>query len=121
MLLQVWLPFGLGLLAIAAVAVLVVLAALRSSPVVSQASSVSVILMVVPVIIMGIFSFSLIVLTIYLAAKLTGKISPAARAVHGFLAVLEHRTDRIANGAAAPFIKIRSILAAAGSLVHRKR
>ena len=121
MLLQVWLPVGLALLAVAGAGVLIVLAALKSSPVVSQASSVSIIFMLMPFFVIGLFNALLIALGIYLVARLSRKIPPAARTVQGFLAVVDHKTSQVTDRAAAPFIKVRSIWAAAKKILHRKR
>jgi len=121
MLLQVWLPVGLAVLALGTLAVFIVLAATRFSPVVSKASSVSIIFILVPFFIMGVFSAFLIGLAIFLVARLTRKIPPASKMVQAFFVVADHKVSQVTNRAATPFIKTRSLWAAVRKVFHRKR
>lgn len=121
MFLQVWLPFGAAVLVVTAVAVFVIVLAGRSSPAVAQASNISLVLILAPVMIFGVLYAYLVALAIFLVAKLTGKISPAAKVVQGVFNAISQKTSSVADKMASPLIKTRSIAAAVKRVVKRKR
>jgi len=121
MLLQVWLPLAAAVLLVAAVAVFVIVLAGRSSPAVAQASNISMVMILAPVILFGVLYAFLVGLAIYLVAKLTGKISPAAKVVQGVFRTISQKTDAAADRMTSPLIKTRSIAAAATRIFKRRR
>ncbi len=121
MLLQVWLPFGAAVLVAMAVAVFIIVLAGRSSSAVAQASYISVVLILAPVIILGVLYAFLVALAIYLVAKLTGKVSPAAKVVQGVFNTISQKTNAVADRMASPLIKTGSIAAAVKRIFKRKR
>lgn len=121
MFLQVWLPFGAAVLVVAAVAVFVIVLAGRSSPAVAQASNISLVLILAPVMLFGVLYAFLVALAIYLVAKLTGKISPAAKVVQGVFRAISQKTNSAADKVVSPLIKTRSITASIKRIFKRNR
>jgi amino acid transporter len=104
MLLQVWLPLAAAILLVAAVAAFVIILAGRSSPAVAQASNISLVLILAPVLLFGVLYAFLVGLSIYLVAKMTGKISPAAKVVQGVFIAISQKTNAITDKMASPLI-----------------
>lgn len=119
MLLQIWLPLTLAVGIFASLTVLVILSAEKSSPVIGQAANVSMIFLIAPLIVMGLLYAFLLGSSIYLVAKLSGKIPSVTRPVQAFLEVARLKTDQVTSAAARPIIKFGSFMAAVRRLIHR--
>lgn len=120
MLVQVWLPLGVAIAIVVALAVLVVSAAGESSPVVGQAANISTIYMIAPLIILSLLYAALVGLMIYLVAKLIRKVPSITRPVQAFFGVLSFKTGQISDQVANPFIKVRSFYAAFRKVMRRR-
>ena len=116
MLLQVWLPLGIAVAAFIFIGILVILSAGGGSEVVTQAANISTIYILIPVILMGVLYAMFVGLAIFLVAKLTGKITPAARSVQGLFALMSNKTLQISSRLVNPYIKANSWWSAFKSL-----
>ena len=111
MLLQVWLPLVVSILAFGGLVALVIQSAGSGAPVVGQAASVSTIFLILPVLLLGLGIAGTVGYSIYLLSKLIPRIPPISRSVQSFVEVVHLRTDQIADGAVKPIIVVRSFLA----------
>jgi hypothetical protein len=111
MIFQVWLPLVLSILAFAGLVALVIRSAGSGAPGVGQAASISTIFLILPLFAIGLLIAGATGFSIYLLSKLIPRIPPITRAVHSVMEVVHLRTDQLADGAAKPIIKVRSISA----------
>jgi len=117
MLLQIWLPLTLAVGIFASLTVLVILLQ-KNPPPYRQAANISMIFLIAPLIVMGLLYAFLLGSSIYLVAKLSGKIPSVTRPVQAFLEVARLKTDQVTSAAARPIIKFGSFMAAVRRLIH---
>lgn len=117
---QVWLPLGLVILAALGLMVFVILLAGQEPSSTSQIASISEILLVLPLFMIGMVIFILTILFIFLFARLYRSIPLWSANIHLFILRIQLIVEKISHSITDPIIGIRSTSSAVKRAVKGK-
>jgi uncharacterized membrane protein len=118
---SIYLPLGIVGLIIIGAGVLLILGTRGGSGHVQSWSSISMIIMVLPFIILSIVVFAFLVLAVYLLAKANRKIPPKLQSMRTKTIQFANKSQNAISKTATPFIKIQSILSGMRAFFHINR
>jgi hypothetical protein len=107
-LLQVWLPFILGLLIVLSVAALAILGTIYRSSEVNRWGSISAILLLIPVLLADLVLAAILIAGTVGIRKLLGKVPGWLYVAQAFFARIAAAVHNLADRVAAPVIRISS-------------
>ncbi len=112
---QITLPLAVTIIIVAALAILV--SAPGDNAIASRWSSISIVFMAIPLLLIGVVGLALLVLLAYGLARLLHVIPPYARLLQNYVEFLGIRIKNIANKLVKPIMDLNTFLAAVNKML----